>query len=140
MSKLNSIEIARKSLEEVKPTPQNIPKLKQQLNNLNTIEAKNVAEHPEPGKNIKVKALANQVWNRAWGGYGGVAVNTNYDKIANQIKKQIYYNKLIQDVTKNNLNNEINKIAKRQPWYTGRGASNVYRSKQIIEKMFTKIK
>jgi hypothetical protein len=130
--KWEELQLARSTLENVKPTPA----IKEKINILNQKESQFVADQPEPGKNIKVKALANQVWNRAWGGYGGAAVNVNYPKIAKQIKSQVYYNKLVNGVTHVNLNNEINKIVKRQPWYSGRGAADVYRSKQIIRALF----
>ena len=49
----------------------------------------NVNRRKTTAKNAAVKAVGNYIWNkRAWGGVGGMAVNTNYAKIAREIARK----------------------------------------------------
>lgn len=41
-------------------------------------------------RNLSNKTLAHLIWWRAWGGVGGLAVNTNYNKIARELVRNHY--------------------------------------------------
>lgn len=118
-------------LENIKPTPE----IKAQITRLNNQAARLAANNPV-NKAIKVKAIGDQIWNRAWGGLGGVAVNVNFAKIAREIKSQNYYNKLATNVTPQNLESYINQKMKNSHWSSGRVDANVFRSKQIIRSLY----
>lgn len=79
-------------------------------------------------KVVNTRAIANKVWDRAWGGYLGVAGNYDYKKLANEILRN---SKLlhISPVMKNDINAYIN---------TKRNALQKHRAHGIVAQMTQK--
>jgi len=78
-----------------------------------------------PNTKVNTRAIANKVWNRAWGGYLGIAGNYDYKKLANAILRNSGLSR-ITPAMKNEMNAYIN---------TKRNAMQKHRAHGIVGRM-----
>lgn len=74
---------------------------------------------------VNTRAIANKVWNRAWGGYLGIAGNYDYKKLANAILRNSGLSR-ITPAMRNEINAYIN---------TKRNAMQKHRAHGIVGRM-----
>lgn len=105
---LNVIAATVKNLENALTRTRNTNNIAQIQKRINQLSRRGVLQAKPAASNANIAKLGNKVWNRAWGGYGGMAVNYNFPKIAREIRAtNVNYSRIANIANKKLLKNYL---------------------------------